>query len=250
MTMTVVVPEQSNVDQDREAAASGGMTIGAVCSALQEEFPDISISKIRYLENQKLISPRRTAGGYRIYSELDLARLHAVLRLQRDEFLPLRVIRQELAISPPQVGTETATGSSRATGRRKLGEADSEPARSEQQVVEELGVSQPLLKELVEYKIVAVTVKNGERFYDSTACQVVQAVGELARYGISGRHLRVFRTSADREAALLEQLVAAGLRSRDPERRKEAKETLETLMSTVSQLKHLLLLQDLQKLAS
>src|SRR5687767_15251103 len=73
------------------------MTIGAVCKALEQEFPDISISKIRYLEDQKLLSPKRTPGGYRLYSAGDVARLRTILRLQRDEFLPLRVIRQELA---------------------------------------------------------------------------------------------------------------------------------------------------------
>src|SRR5918912_22759 len=73
------------------------LTIGAVCKGLQQEFPDISISKIRYLEDQKLLAPRRTPGGYRLYSAADVSRLRTILRLQRDEFLPLRVIRQELA---------------------------------------------------------------------------------------------------------------------------------------------------------
>ena len=73
------------------------LTIGAVCKGLQQEFPDISISKIRYLEDQKLLTPRRTPGGYRLYSSNDVARLRTILRLQRDEFLPLAVIRQELA---------------------------------------------------------------------------------------------------------------------------------------------------------
>src|SRR6059058_324315 len=73
------------------------MTIGAVCKALAQEFPDISISKIRYLEDQKLLQPRRTPGGYRVYTPADVQRLRTILRLQRDEFLPLRIIRQELA---------------------------------------------------------------------------------------------------------------------------------------------------------
>src|SRR5437763_10559626 len=73
------------------------VTIGSVCKALQPEFPDISISKIRYLEDQKLLTPRRTQGGYRLYTQTDIQRLRTILRLQRDEFLPLRVIRQELA---------------------------------------------------------------------------------------------------------------------------------------------------------
>src|SRR5437868_4358965 len=87
------------------------MTIGAVCKALEQEFPEISISKIRYLEDQKLLNPRRTPGGYRLYAQSDVQRLRTILRLQRDEFLPLRVIRQELASgrgaeeAPPPVAT-------------------------------------------------------------------------------------------------------------------------------------------------
>src|ERR687885_2538518 len=90
------VPEAEIVDT-AEAPPAKAMTIGALCKALEQEFPDISISKIRYLEDQKLLSPRRTPGGYRLYSPGDVARLRTILRLQRDEFLPLRVIRQELA---------------------------------------------------------------------------------------------------------------------------------------------------------
>ena len=96
------------------------MTIGAVCKSLSREFPEISISKIRYLENQRLVTPRRTPGGYRLYSTEDVARLRTILRLQRDEFLPLRVIRQELAIGRADVNSEPliAGEKSRAQPRR------------------------------------------------------------------------------------------------------------------------------------
>src|SRR6202521_1224332 len=92
---TVDLPERSEQPPDRPRQKA--VTIGTVCKALQQEFPDISISKIRYLEDQKLLSPRRTQGGYRLYTQADIQRLRTILRLQRDEFLPLRVIRQELA---------------------------------------------------------------------------------------------------------------------------------------------------------
>ena len=91
----VELPEPA--DQDAQHPRQKAVTIGTVCKALQQEFPDISISKIRYLEDQKLLSPRRTQGGYRLYTQNDVQRLRTILRLQRDEFLPLRVIRQELA---------------------------------------------------------------------------------------------------------------------------------------------------------
>src|SRR5271167_3591360 len=94
-------PDELVVELGREGAVTGArqksLTIGAVCKALEQEFPDISISKIRYLEDQKLLTPRRTPGGYRLYSQADVQRLRTILRMQRDEFLPLRVIRQELA---------------------------------------------------------------------------------------------------------------------------------------------------------
>ncbi len=99
------------------------MTIGAVCKALEQEFPDISISKIRYLEDQKLLTPRRTPGGYRLYSPSDVQRLRTILRLQRDEFLPLRVIRQELASGRAQedvaAPTPPADGAARRPKRRE-----------------------------------------------------------------------------------------------------------------------------------
>ncbi|MFN2468947.1 MAG: MerR family transcriptional regulator, partial [Gaiellaceae bacterium] len=103
--------DDAPVRRDRKS-----MTIGAVCKTLQQEFPDITISKLRYLEDQKLVAPRRTPGGYRLYSVSDLARLRTILRLQRDEFLPLRVIRQELASgrtaedSPPRVARAPRDG--------------------------------------------------------------------------------------------------------------------------------------------
>src|SRR6202030_3312870 len=90
------------------------MTIGAVCKALRQEFPDISISKIRYLEDQKLLAPRRTQGGYRLYTSTDIQRLRTILRLQRDEFLPLRVIRQELAAGRAEEQRVTASGDTKS----------------------------------------------------------------------------------------------------------------------------------------
>src|SRR4051812_772221 len=102
-------------------AASKSLTIGAVCKALSQEFPDISISKIRYLEDQRLLTPRRTPGGYRLYSSTDVSRLRTILRLQRDEFLPLRVIRQELAAgrtTDEAVPEQAPAGPARAGGAR------------------------------------------------------------------------------------------------------------------------------------
>ena len=232
------------------------LTIGAVCKALQQEFPDISISKIRYLEDQKLLTPRRTPGGYRLYSQTDVSRLRTILRLQRDEFLPLRVIRQELASgraereSVPSAGGKGPDPRSlrRATVNVQSGGG---PLYRLSDVLEETGADPKLVKELEEYGVIKGEQRaGGAHYYDETEREIVRAVAELARYGVVGRNLRVFRTSADRESALLQQILAPALRSRNPQRRKEALEALENLAAVTTHLKHLLLIRDLRKIVS
>jgi DNA-binding transcriptional MerR regulator len=227
------------------------LTIGAVAKQLEREFPDISISKIRYLEDQKLLSPRRTPGGYRLYAPADVDRLRTILRLQRDEFLPLRVIRQELAAgrADTDVATPDQPTESRGSARRSFALRGPGSLYRLSEVLEETGADQALVKELEDYGVIKGERRDGEVFYDDTEREIVRAVGELKRFGVGGRNLRVFRTSADREAALLEQILAPALRSRNPERRKEAVEALENLAAVASHLKHLLLIRDLRKLA-
>ncbi|MBS1870112.1 MAG: MerR family transcriptional regulator [Actinobacteria bacterium] len=232
------------------------LTIGAVCKALKQEFPDISISKIRYLEDQKLLTPRRTQGGYRLYTQNDVQRLRTILRLQRDEFLPLRVIRQELAggrAADGDVGSGGAAASQRPDIRhlRRTAVAVKGPGAvySLDDVVEETGAQPRLVHELEEFGVIRGEQRAGVRYYDETEREIVRAVAELARYGVAGRNLRVFRTSADREAALLQQILAPALRSRNPERRREAVETLENLAAVATYLKHLLLIRDLRNIA-
>ena len=232
------------------------LTIGAVCKQLEREFPDISISKIRYLEDQKLLSPRRTPGGYRLYSARDVARLRTILRLQRDEFLPLRVIRQELAAGrgEPEGADAGGPGAAAAAEPRALRRAhvtvSGGGARyTLDNVLEETGADIKLVRELEEYGVIKGSREDGEVYYDDTEREIVRAVRELSRYGVGGRNLRVFRTSADREAALLEQILAPALRSRNPDRRREAVEALENLATISSHLKHLLLVRDLRRIA-
>jgi DNA-binding transcriptional MerR regulator len=238
-----------------DAAPRKSLTIGAVCKQLSQEFPDISISKIRYLEDQKLLSPRRTAGGYRLYAQTDVSRLRTILRLQRDEFLPLRVIRQELAAGrsedePPGAPTPAQEARPGAALRRlTFSLRDHGALYSLSDVVEETGAEPRLVTELEDYGIVRGEVRSGTRYYDETEREIVRAVTELSRYGVAGRNLRVFKTSAEREAALLQQILAPSLRSRNPERRKEAIEALENLAAVASHLKHLLLVRDLRRIA-
>jgi DNA-binding transcriptional MerR regulator len=209
----------------RGSAPSGkALTIGAVCKQLEREFPDISISKIRYLEDQKLLSPRRTPGGYRLYTGREVNRLRTILRLQRDEFLPLRVIRQELAAGRADAQTgEAPAPDPRSLRRATVSVGDRAEARySLESVLDETGADAALVRELEDFGIVKGRHEAGELTYDETEREIVRAAGELARFGVGGRNLRVFRTSADREAALLEQILASSLRSRNPERRREA----------------------------
>jgi DNA-binding transcriptional MerR regulator len=227
------------------------VTIGAVCKALAQEFPDISISKIRYLEDQKLLSPRRTQGGYRLYTQSDVARLKTILRLQRDEFLPLRVIRQELAGGRADREVAPPAGSNDRVGLRRSAVTvrDRGALYSLDDVVEDTGADPSLIRELVEFGVIKGENRGGTAYYDETEREIIRAVSELARYGVGGRNLRVFRSSADREAQLLQSILAPALRSRNQERRKEAIETLENLASVTTHLKHLLLIRDLRKIA-
>ena len=232
-----------------DAVTDGGpsnrkaLTIGAVAKILGREFEDISISKIRYLEDQKLLSPRRTPGGYRLYSQADVERLRRILRMQRDEFLPLRVIRQELAAG----AREERLG---AASRRRA--ATIEPGKGARMTTEELaddtGVTGELLKELEDWRLVQPETINGAKHYDDTDREIVKACAELARFGVRGRNLKALRTAADREAVLLEAVVGPGLRSPNHNTRREAIEHLESLAAACNNLTHMLLVRDLRKL--
>jgi DNA-binding transcriptional MerR regulator len=247
---TGVGESNSRVREGRESGSRPrkALTIGAVCKILQTEFDDISISKIRYLEDQKLLAPRRTAGGYRLYSQADVDRLRRILRMQRDEFLPLRVIRQELA-SGADEGRQDKRRPAAAAARRAVLVNTTAASLSLDDVVEETGANFELIRELDEYGIISPERRNGAPVFNETECEIIRVATELSRFGVGARNLRVFRLSADRESSLLEALLGPSLRSRSPERRKEALENLENLAAIVSHLKHLLLVRDLRRLA-
>jgi DNA-binding transcriptional MerR regulator len=208
------------------------LTIGAVRERLREEFPDISISKIRYLEGQGLLAPRRTQSGYRLYTEDDVERLRTILRLQRDEFLPLRVIRDELA----------APGAKRRTKRRS---ADTmltvpEPVIDLRTLCQRSGVEASFVGELEDFKILEPTLEEGVRRYPERDVEVVAACARLARFGIEPRNLSRIRNGASSAADLLEQIVAPALRSRNPDRRLAGIEDLEALAAASQELSQLL----------
>jgi DNA-binding transcriptional MerR regulator len=215
------------------------LTIGTVCRRLKPDFPDISISKIRYLEDQGLLTPKRTQGGYRLFSEEDVDRLETILRLQRDEFLPLRVIREELA---------AGAGRERRRRRAALG-SDEEDGLELDELCERAGIEPPRARELEEFGLLEPRVDRGQRIYSETDVDVAVACETLARFGIAPRHLRAFRTAADRESGLLEALVAPALRSRNPERRRAGIEDLQSMSEAAHELSQLLFSRNVRRLA-
>jgi DNA-binding transcriptional MerR regulator len=216
------------------------LTIGAVCRTLQDEFPDVSISKIRYLEDQGLLAPRRTRGGYRLFGDDDVERLRTILRLQRDEFLPLRVIRQELA--SPQVAERSR--------RRAVALGEGEDEIELEDLCRRAGISVELARELEGFGLIEARGSGSSRRYVGSDVDVAAACAELARFGLTPRHLRPFRTSAEREVALLGRVAAAGLRARNLERRQRALDELQTLAEHSQRLSQLLFWRALRRVAT
>jgi DNA-binding transcriptional MerR regulator len=216
------------------------LRIGEVVGRLREEFPDISISKIRFLEDEGLLTPDRTPGGYRLFSEHDLERLETILRLQRDEFLPLRVIRDELA----------APGATERKRRRPgaIGE------RIETIDVDELcrraGITREQAKDLEDFGLLAGSGTGGDKRYAETDADIAIVCAQLTRYGVDARHLRAFRTAADRQASLLEQLVAPALRARSVERRAAGLRDLQSLTELAQELGSLLLWREVREVGT
>jgi DNA-binding transcriptional MerR regulator len=221
-----------------KAPATRLLTIGSVCRRLQDEFPDVSISKIRYLEDQGLLAPRRTQGGYRLFSEDDVDRLETILRLQRDEFLPLRVIRQELA----------APGGVKPGKKRRAGLGATEEELDLGELCERAGITPAFARELEDYGLLAAHSENGDKRYGEGDVDIAATCAKLGRFGISARHLRTFRTAADRQAGLLEQIVAPALRSRNLERRQAGLDELQSLAELTQELAQLIFWRNLRQL--
>lgn len=217
------------------------ITIGAVCKLLQADFPTLSISKIRYLEDQGLITPERTPGGYRMFPPREVERLRTILRLQRDEFLPLRVIRQELESST--TGAFSVSEQARQMKRAQLTEPAPTRRYSPEEVADGTGADHDLVRALREYGLAG-----SEAGFDETDREIAQTAAELAAFGVEPRHIRLFRVAAEREAGLLQQLVATGLRSKHPDRRREALERLESLAALAAHMRQLMLISELRQI--
>ncbi|MFF5982393.1 MerR family transcriptional regulator [Streptomyces olindensis] len=203
------------------AADSGLMSIGTVLNVLRDEFPEVTISKIRFLESEGLIEPQRTPSGYRKFSAHDVERLGHVLRMQRDHYLPLKVIREHL-----EAMERGETVPLPALGRQREGEVALEPAEGptaarigRAELLAAVGVEEEELREWESYGLVT-PLEDGA--YDAEAVTVASLVVELGRFGIEPRHLRVMKAAADREAGLVDQVVAPLRRHRNPQTRAHA----------------------------
>ncbi len=221
------------------------MSIGEVLVALKAEFPDVTISKIRFLEGEGLLDPDRTPSGYRKFYKEDVERLRMVLRLQRDEYLPLKVIKERL---------ERKSDDSRARKKPQVEEKDdglAPPATGLQMTVDELaaatGVDPSRIQELESFGIVCSHGLNGNRYYDGDDFLVVSIVKDFFKYGIEPRHLAMYRHFAEREATFFEQLVMPMLRQRNPDSRRTAVENLTDLTALSRKLKQALLTSNLRQ---
>jgi len=224
------------------AAARGAaqLTIGDVLGALKPEFPDLTISKIRFLEGEGLVQPERTPSGYRKFSSADVARLRYVLSQQKDHYLPLKVIKEQLeaidrGLVPP--GTK-ASPTPRVPHMTIAAIEDNAPTAdhfrpsgaamrlSREELLNATGLRVEQLVELEQFGLIA---KKPGGHYDDDALSVGKIVSELARFGLEGRHLRAFRTAAEREIGLFSQVVGPIAHQRGGEAKARAEETMREL---------------------
>ncbi len=199
------------------------MNIGQVLDLLRSDFPGISIPKIRFLEDKGLIAPERTAAGYRKFSHGDVERLRYVLRMQRDHYLPLKVIGEHLdamdrGLEPPPIDAVVPTVPKVALADDGLPSAESFARRSDlrlsrKELIKTAEVDEELLTALETYGL--IRPRPGTHHYDTDALVVAKTAAELAEFGFEPRHLRAFKSAADREVGLVEQVVAPVRRSRD-----------------------------------
>lgn len=238
------------------------MSIGEVLDALKAEFADITVSKIRFLESAGLIDPERTPAGYRKFYHKDLDRLRFILKLQRDSYLPLKVIRERLAEYDaglvPQSGIEQepAQGSRATTSKparpeveqdEDLSEALASLSLSEMELANAAGLEPAHVKALRDFGVICEHQQNGSPpTFDADDLIVARISREFIRFGIEPRHLKMFRQFADREAALLEQVVVPMLHHRSPDARKQATQSLSELARLTRKLRHAFLRANLR----
>ena len=251
------------------------MSIGEVLGVLKGDYPDVTVSKIRFLESEGLIEPERTPSGYRKFYQKDLDKLRFILKLQRESYMPLKVIRERLAEYPTGgVAASNDAGQAPAPVSSPLGtpfaagtvalQAPPAPARphvdpdedfaepatalhlSESDLAAATGLELSQVHALREFGVICLHTMNGGSYYDQDDLVVGRIAGEFLRFGIEPRHLKMFRHFADREAALFEQIIMPAMRNRSPETRKQATQSLSDLARLSKKLRHAFLRQNLR----
>ena len=224
------------------------LSIGEVLEAVKDDFPDISISKIRFLEAEGLITPERTASGYRKFYEPDVRRLRYILSLQRDQFMPLKVIRErldavdsnggQLAVPEPASAGDTAATSGAEAELTAL-------QMSAAELAEAAGLGREQMKGLQDFGLL-----HGDegRPYDENDLLVAKAAKKFFAFGVEPRHLRMYRQFAEREANFFEQIVSPVARKRDPEGQREAARSMRELLVLARQLREGVLRSNLREL--
>ena len=230
------------------------MSIGQVLGQLRPDFADITISKIRFLEEEGLIKPERTSSGYRKFSREDVGRLRYVLTAQRDQYLPLRVIKDHLdaidrGLEPPVQGAggprvpRALVAAEGLPGPESFRTDPSELRLSRSELLDAAGLDEQQLEQLEQYGLLAP--RSGGNHYDGDALVVAKTVAQMSRFGIEARHLRPFKAAADREIGLLEQVVTPLVRQRGPEARARAEEVVRELAALSVKLHSTLVRQGL-----
>jgi DNA-binding transcriptional MerR regulator len=227
-------------------------SIGEVLVSVKTEFPDITISKIRFLEAEGLIEPERTPSGYRKFYVHDVERLKSILRMQRDEYLPLKVIKERLVRQ--DAGPESLDGSTdgeapsgdTVSAVEEIAEAPTGLQMSLEEMATATGIDRDKIKELEAFGIIASHGPEGARYYDGDDFILLSIVKDFFRYGIEARHLTMYKHFADRESSFFDQIVAPTLRQKNPDARRTAAQTLANLSATSRKFKQALLRTNLR----
>jgi DNA-binding transcriptional MerR regulator len=226
-------------------------SIGEVLVSVKTEFPDITISKIRFLEAEGLIEPERTPSGYRKFYAPDVDRLKSILRMQRDEYLPLKVIKERLLEQDAGPDDVPALGDGEEGAEASVVDEIAEAPTGLQMSLEEMstatGIDRDRIKELETFGLVRSHGPEGARYYDGDDFVILSIVKDFFRYGIEPRHLTMYKHFADRESTFFDQIVAPTLRQRNPDARRTAAQTLAELSSTSRKLKQALLRTNLRE---
>jgi DNA-binding transcriptional MerR regulator len=223
-------------------------SIGEVLVSVKTEFPDITISKIRFLEAEGLIQPERTPSGYRKFYEKDVDRLRHILRLQRDEYLPLKVIKDRLLKQENgQEVVQEADEGDRAAAEDEIAEPPTGLQMSIDEMSAATGIEKERIRELEGFGLVCSHGPDGARYYDGDDYVVLSILKDFFRYGIEPRHLTMYKHFEEREATFFESIVMPQLRQRNPEARRVAGQALADLAKASRKLKGALLRNNLRQ---